>query len=57
MQALKSGATRLDAVPLDDMAGVAITPALEAETERLLSGRTRDIRFSTEMMRAYRRKD
>lgn len=54
---MKSGASRLDAVALDDMASVAITPALEAETERLLSGRTRDIRFSSEMMRAYRRKD
>lgn len=39
------------------MTGVSITPALEAETERLLSGRTRDIHFSAEMMRAYRRKD
>ena len=57
MQALRSGASSLDAVARDDMAGVAITPALEAETERLLSGRTRDIRFSSEMMRAYRRKD
>src|SRR5947208_2331580 len=34
-----------------------ITPALEAETERLLSQRTRDIRFSPEMVRAYRTKD
>lgn len=33
-----------------------MTPALEAETERLLSARTRDIRFSAEMARAYRRK-
>lgn len=54
---MRSGDSSLDAVPLDDMAGVAITPALEAETERLLSGRTRDIRFSAEMMRAYRQKD
>lgn len=54
---MRSGASSLDAVALDDMASVAITPALEAETERLLSGRTRDIRFSPEMMRAYRRKD
>ena len=51
------GASSLNAVPVDDMAGVVITPALEAETERLLSGRTRDIRFSPEMMRAYRQKD
>ncbi len=34
-----------------------MTPALEAETERLLSQRTRDIQFSLEMVRAYRRKD
>lgn len=54
---MRSGASSLDAVALDDMASVAITPALEAETERLLSGRTRDIRFSPEMMRAYRQKD
>src|SRR3954469_9320815 len=39
------------------MAGVAMTSALEAETERLLSRRTRDIRFSPEMVRAYRTKD
>ncbi len=32
---------------------MALTPALEAEAERLLAGRTRDIRFSTEMDRAY----
>jgi diguanylate cyclase (GGDEF)-like protein len=44
-------------VPVDEMTGVVIPPALEAETERLLSGRTRDIRFSPEMMRAYRQKD
>jgi diguanylate cyclase (GGDEF)-like protein len=56
-QALRLGASSSNAVPVDDMAGVTITPALEAETERLLSGRTRDIRFSPEMMRAYRRKD
>ena len=36
---------------------MAITPALEAETERLLSQRTRDIQFSPEMVRAYRKKD
>jgi diguanylate cyclase (GGDEF)-like protein len=54
---LRPGADSLNAAPLDDMSGVVITPALEAETERLLSGRTRDIRFSDEMMRAYRQKD
>lgn len=54
---MKSGASSLNAVSLDEMAGVAITPALEAETERLISGRTREIHFSTEMMRAYRQKD
>jgi diguanylate cyclase (GGDEF)-like protein len=36
---------------------VLVTPALEAETERLLSQRTRDIRFSPEMVRAYRKKE
>jgi diguanylate cyclase (GGDEF)-like protein len=54
---LSSGATSLDPTPLDDATRAAITPALEAETERLLSQRTRDIRFSPEMMRAYRKKD
>ena len=54
---LKSGAGSLDPTPPPDMAGVSMTPALEAETEQLLSQRTRDIRFSTEMMRAYRKKD
>jgi diguanylate cyclase (GGDEF)-like protein len=54
---LTSGATSLDPTPLDDSASVMMTPALEAETERLLSQRTRDIRFSSEMMRAYRKKD
>jgi len=49
---LRSGANSLKAAPLDDMTGVPMTPALEAETERLLSGRTRDIRFSPDMMRA-----
>ncbi len=43
--------------PLDNTADVVVTPALEAETERLLSQRTRDIRFSPEMVRAYRKKD
>jgi diguanylate cyclase (GGDEF)-like protein len=51
---LKSEASSSHAVPRDD---VAITPALEAETERLLSQRTRDIKFSPEMVRAYRKKD
>ena len=46
-----------NAMPLDDTSRVAITPALEAETELLLSQRTREIRFSPEMMRAYRKKD
>jgi diguanylate cyclase (GGDEF)-like protein len=54
---LNSGATSLKPTALDDTTSAAITPALEAETERLLSERTRDIRFSPEMMRAYRRKD
>jgi diguanylate cyclase (GGDEF)-like protein len=34
-----------------------MTPVLEAETEQLLSQRTRDIQFSPEMVRAYRQKD
>jgi diguanylate cyclase (GGDEF)-like protein len=54
---LKSGASSLSPTPLDDVSGVSMTPALEAETERLLSQRTRDIRFSPEMVRAYRKKD
>ncbi|MFH1342109.1 MAG: diguanylate cyclase [Pseudomonadota bacterium] len=54
---MKSGASRLNPTPLDDAASVSMTPALEAETERLLSQRTRDIRFSPEMVRAYRAKD
>ncbi len=33
-----------------------MTPALEAEAERLLSQRTRNVRFSTEMAQAYRKK-
>jgi diguanylate cyclase (GGDEF)-like protein len=53
---LKSGASSLNPTPLDDT-GVSMTPALEAETERLLSQRTRDIRFSPEMVLAYRKKD
>src|SRR5205823_1456470 len=39
------------------MAGVFMIPALKAETEWLLSQRTRDIRFSPEMVRVYRKKD
>lgn len=54
---MKSGASRLNSTPLDDAANVAMTPALEAETERLLSQRTRDIRFSLEMDRLYRARD
>lgn len=53
---MKSGASRLNPTPLDT-ASVSMTPALEAETERLLSQRTRDIRFSPEMVRLYRAKD
>jgi len=53
---LKSGAS-LGLIPLADKASASMTPALEAETERLLSQRTRDIRFSPEMVRAYRKKD
>src|SRR5437660_5438544 len=55
--ALRSAAGSLDATTHDDPADVVVTPALEAETERLLSQRTRDIRFSPEMVRAYRKKD
>jgi diguanylate cyclase (GGDEF)-like protein len=54
---LKPRASSLKPTPLDDAAGVFITPALEAETERLLSQRTRDMRFSPKMVRAYRTKD
>jgi diguanylate cyclase (GGDEF)-like protein len=54
---LKSGASNLRPTALDDSASVSMTSALEAETERLLSQRTRDIRFSPEMILAYRRKD
>jgi diguanylate cyclase (GGDEF)-like protein len=56
-QVLKSGASSLSPTPLDDTASVSMTPALEAETERLLSQRTRDIRFSPEMILAYRKKE
>jgi len=54
---LKSGAGSLNPTRLDDTTRVSMTPALEAETERLLSQRTRDIRFSPEMVRLYRAKD
>ena len=52
-----SRASSSNAVPLGDAASVTITPALEAETERLLSQRTRDIQFSPEMVRAFRKKE
>ena len=54
---MRPGDRSLDTTPLDNTADVVVTPALEAETERLLSQRTRDIRFSPEMVRAYRKKD
>lgn len=54
---MKSGADRLSPTARDDSASLPIAPALEAEAERLLSQRTRDIRFSPEMILAYRRKD
>lgn len=54
---MKSGASRLNPTPLDDGASLSMTPALEAETERLLSQRTRDIRFSPELDRLYRARD
>ena len=41
---------------LSPAAGPAVTEGLAAETERLLSGRTRDIRFSPQMLAAYRSK-
>jgi diguanylate cyclase (GGDEF)-like protein len=55
-QILKSGASSLSPTAPDDT-GVSVTPPLEAETERLLSQRTRDIRFSPEMIQAYRSKE
>src|SRR5215218_8214953 len=54
---LRSGAGSQGVTTPDDAADVLMTPALEAETERLLSQRTRDIRFSPEMVRTYRTKD
>jgi diguanylate cyclase (GGDEF)-like protein len=41
----------------DEAVDTVVTPALEAEAERLLAGRTRDIQFSPEMLRAYRDKE
>ena len=41
----------------EEAAVTVLTPALEAEAERLLAGRTRDIHFSPEMLRAYRDKN
>ena len=54
---MRSGDGSLNATAPDDGADVRVTSALEAETERLLSQRTRDIQFSPEMVRAYRAKD
>jgi diguanylate cyclase (GGDEF)-like protein len=54
---LKSGASSRSPARLDEAASVSMTPTLEAETELMLSQRTRDIRFSPEMVRAYREKD
>jgi diguanylate cyclase (GGDEF)-like protein len=53
---LKSGGDSGNPATLDNTASVSITPVLEAEAERLLSQRTRDIRFSPGMDRAYRKK-
>jgi diguanylate cyclase (GGDEF)-like protein len=53
---LTSGSGSTKPTTLDDTTNVSITPVLEAETERLLSQRTRDIRFSPAMDHAYRRK-
>ncbi|CAN7655004.1 diguanylate cyclase [Bradyrhizobium sp. LjRoot220] len=53
---MRSGASSLNATSVD-AADVVVTPALEAETERLLSQRTRDIHFSPEMVRAFRHKE
>jgi len=44
-------------VASEEAMGAGLTPALEAEAERLLAGRTRDIEFSPEMLRAYREKN
>lgn len=54
---MKPGPSNLSPTLLVDIASASIGPALEAETERLLSQRTRDILFSPEMVRAYRTKD
>jgi len=44
-------------VARDEAMGTVLTPALEAEAERLLAGRTRDIEFSPDMLRAYRERN
>lgn len=54
---MRSGASSRNAATRDDATDALASPELEAETERLLSQRTRDIRFSPEMVRAYRHKD
>lgn len=54
---MKSVASRVSPTPPGETASVSMTPALEAETDRLLSQRTRDIRLSPEMVCAYRAKD
>jgi diguanylate cyclase (GGDEF)-like protein len=54
--ALKPTGDGVGSIPLDSDASAPMTPGLEAEAERLLSRRTRDIRFSPEMFQAYRRK-
>jgi diguanylate cyclase (GGDEF)-like protein len=53
---LTSGSGSRSPTTFDDTTNVSITPVLEAETERLLSQPTRDIRFSPAMDQAYRRK-
>lgn len=52
---LKLPGSSMNPTALDSPMNVAMTPALEAEAERLLSKRTRDIRFSLEMAQAYRK--
>jgi diguanylate cyclase (GGDEF)-like protein len=53
---LKSGGRSTNPTALDDMTSAAMMPALEDEAERLLSQRTREIRFSPGMVRAYRKR-